>query len=358
MTLFSTKNLIHYAVALSLIVIASYVGNRFKDSFANTDQDEYELIRKYLLNDSPLYGYDKPKLWIHSKYEYNARKWQSFMSRSSTDLNQPYVLLTIKTIINHCGEDFNVCLIDDESFSRLIPGWDINVSRLAEPKKSQFRELGMAELVYLYGGMVVPNSFVCLRNLMPLYLQGIGVKQDMPFVAENISRHVDIAREQKRLTFTSDSFFMGAPKRCPLIREYVDYLKRQNKNPHSFEQHEFVGDSSYWLNVAVKKGTMNQIYGEQIGVKSAKGKPILVEDLMEEANLDICPSNLFGIYIPEDEILRRTKYQWFPVISAEELLSTNLIIVKYLATAIVEGVRTNAKKKTIIESSNQPAISI
>ena len=88
--------------------------NQFKTDYFDTD--DYKLIEQYLLNDSPLYGYNRPKIWIHSKYELNARKWKDFQSRNSTDLNQPYIHATIKTIINHCGNDFNVCLIDDESF--------------------------------------------------------------------------------------------------------------------------------------------------------------------------------------------------------------------------------------------------
>ena len=77
--------------------------------------------------------------------------------------------MTIKSIINHCGDDFNICLIDDESFTKLLPSWDINVSRMAEPMKSQYRELGMARLLEIYGGLVVPNSFLCIKNLKPFY---------------------------------------------------------------------------------------------------------------------------------------------------------------------------------------------
>jgi hypothetical protein len=350
MSLFSSKNLIHYAVALGLIVIASYVGNKFKNFIENKDE-EYELIRKYLLNDSPLYGYDKPKLWIHSKYEYNARKWQSFMSRSSTNLNQPYLHLTIKTIINQCGSDFNVCLIDDETFSRLIPGWDINVSKLAEPKKSDFRELGMAQLVYIYGGMVVPNSFVCLRNLAPLYTSGVGKDNNMPFVAENVNDSTDLMYQKRRLAFTSDVFVMGAPKRNPIIRQYVDYLKKRNQNPHYSEESLFLGRTSHWCNIRVEDGKMNRIPGELIGVKTMKGKPVRVEDLMEEAALDLS-QDLYGVYIPEDQLLLRTKYQWFPVISSEELLNSNIIIVKYLIAAMVNSLQNKTVEEEEMIVSN------
>ena len=61
--MFDSKNMYHYLFAFSLIMTASYVGNTFKQNFSERTNDEYELIKKYLLNDSPLYGFNKPKIW-------------------------------------------------------------------------------------------------------------------------------------------------------------------------------------------------------------------------------------------------------------------------------------------------------
>jgi hypothetical protein len=52
-----------------------------------------------------------------------------------------------KTIIGNCGDDFHIVLIDDGAFSKLIPAWDIDVSKLADPSKQRMRELGL-ESVY------------------------------------------------------------------------------------------------------------------------------------------------------------------------------------------------------------------
>ena len=68
------------------------------------------LIKQYLLNDS-LEDIKKPILWIHIAHEKNARWWQSFYSRSTEYLNQPYIFLTIRSIIQHCADDFHICLI-------------------------------------------------------------------------------------------------------------------------------------------------------------------------------------------------------------------------------------------------------
>ena len=94
MTLFSEKNVLYTFITIGIVIIANTFGNKIKNAINLNNEDE--LIRKYLLNESPLYGYNRPKLWIHTKYEYNSRKWKSFGSRSSTDLNQPYIHLTIK----------------------------------------------------------------------------------------------------------------------------------------------------------------------------------------------------------------------------------------------------------------------
>jgi len=331
--MFESKNLYYYIFAFSVIAISGYFANKFKSNFQD-NQDEYELIKKYLLNDSPLYGYNKPKIWIHTKYETNARKWKSFYSRTSTDLNEPYIHLTIKTIINHCSDDFNVCLIDDDTFSKLIPSWDIDLAQVAEPMKSRFRELGLLQLVYYYGGMVVPNSFVCLKNLKPLYYE--GVEGGNPFVCENINRTMNIANNTNTLQFIPDLFFFGATKNNETIQSLIEYLKKKCQSPHFSKEHEFLGESSSWCLNAIMRNTMTLIGGELIGIKNQKRKPILLDDLMEENFLDLNKS-VYGIYIPNEELLRRPKYQWFAVIHENMIFNSNVIICKYLKASLVDS---------------------
>ena len=145
---FSTKNIHYYLISIGVIFTASYFANKLKQPFETND--EYEMIRTYVLNDSPLYGFNRPKLWIHSQYQVNSRKWKSFGSRNSTDLNQPYLHLVIQSIVDKCGDDFHICLIDDESFSKLIPSWDIDITNMADPHKHLFRELAMMKVLSHY----------------------------------------------------------------------------------------------------------------------------------------------------------------------------------------------------------------
>jgi hypothetical protein len=342
--MFNSKNLYQYLAAVGIVILASYFSGQIKSAFVEKN-DEDEMIRKYLLNDSPLYGYNRPKIWIHSKYELNSRFWKSFYSRTSNDLNQPYIHLTVKTIINHCGNDFNVCLIDDETFSRLIPGWDIDITKVAEPMKSRYRELAFAELLYIYGGFVVPNSFVCMRSLLPIYTE--GTKGDKPFFIETINRRCDLVNNKNQSLFIPGTEMMGCPKRNPFIRSFADYLKLRNQNPHFTSEPEFSGYTSNWINGKENSGKINIIDGHVVAIKTLEGKPILLEDLMEENYLNLCPNRNYGILIPGEEVLKRTKYQWFSVISTDELTKSNMIVSKYLMTALMEG---QIQDNTIIQS--------
>ena len=62
--------------------------NKKKENFAVHDNSS---IQQYILNEKSLEDKSKPILWIHVPYDYNTRNWKDFMSRSSTELNQPYL---------------------------------------------------------------------------------------------------------------------------------------------------------------------------------------------------------------------------------------------------------------------------
>lgn len=321
------KNMSTFLISFSIILLTGYFANRIKSSFQTNE--EYDLIKKYLLNDSPLYGFNKPKLWIHTKYEMNARRWKSFHSRGSTDLNMPYIHLTIKSIINHCGNDFNVCLIDDDTFSKLIPSWDIDLKTVAEPMKSRYRELALMKLVYYYGGVVVPNSFLCMKNLHGLYQDNIsGGKM---FVCENINR-----KTGTQSLFSPDTTFFGSEKNNETVKEFIEYLKKRNGNPHFTSEIEFVGDSEQWISSAAANGKITIVDGALIGVKSSKGKPLVIDDMMGEDYLDV-RSDMYGIYLPYEDIVKRFKYQWFAVMDGEQLINTNTIVARYIKASLVDS---------------------
>ena len=163
------KRISFYFFIFIIVLIISTFGKMIADKFDRFKiDDEYELIRKYLLNDTS-YGNNKPKLWIHSKYINRSQVWISNESSCPTELEHPYINLTVESIVKYCHHDFNICLIDDNSFSKLIPEWNDDINSLPDPHKKNHRDLGMVTLLYIYGGIIVPNSFLCIKNLKEMF---------------------------------------------------------------------------------------------------------------------------------------------------------------------------------------------
>ena len=224
----------------------------------------------------------------------------------------------------------------------MLPNWDIDLPTVADPMKSQLREYGLAQLLYYYGGMIVPNSFLCSRNLLGLYTDGIS---DMkPFACERVN-HTLNNTDQYQKYFLPDMYFMGAEKNNETIKELVEYLRKKNLFPHFTAEPDFKGSTDQWLLGAIHLGKMNLIGGELIGIKTRKRKPVLIEDLLGEGFLDI--DQRYGVYIPGDEILLRTKYQWFPAMTTDQILATNTIIAKYIKASMVDYSSVYSKKSTI-----------
>ena len=68
------------------------------------------------------------------------------------------------------------------------------------------------------------------------------------------------------------------------------------------------------------------------GSKDREGREVNIDRLMGNTYIKFSP-NLYSIYIPGDEILRRTKYQWFARLSQQQLRNCDTIIAKQLLIA-------------------------
>ena len=313
----------NYLYSLILLGSASFLYNRYKK---HTEDDEgmkqYELVKKYLLNDSSLAKSKKPIIWIHMSYEVNARWWPSFNSRNSDCLNQPYIYLTLKSIIDKCGNNFNICMIDDDTFSNILPGWALDLNMVANPIKSKLRELALAKVLYNYGGFVMPNSFICFQNLIDTY--NTYTKNNKMFVGELLDRN----STSQQVNFFPNTKFMGCEKDNRTMKDYIDYLETMNSTDYTDESN-FLGAYGRWCNEKIVNWELNLLTSDNLGMKDTLGKPVTIERLMSNTYIDL-PGKVKGLYIPADEILKRSAFQWFARLSAKQALASDTIISKYL----------------------------
>ena len=156
-------NFVRYITMFIILTTIGILYDRYmKKYFPDEELDKYSLVRKYLLNESgDIMG--KPILWIHTTHNINSRNWPSFYSRNTKQLNQPYKDLCVESIVKRCGDSFHVCLIDDESFYKLLKDWTINISGLSDPVKTHVRELALANVFKTYLNKSAKNVFKILR---------------------------------------------------------------------------------------------------------------------------------------------------------------------------------------------------
>jgi len=309
----------NYIFLFSGLLILGFLYKRMEDKrIREENKDNYDTINRFLLDEDSLAKSKKPILWIHVPYEYNSRNWLSFGSRSSFELNQPYLYLTVKSIIHHCDEDFTICLIDDTTFKRLIPGYNIDMTRISSPILDNMRQLAQMKLINIYGGMMCPISFLCIKSLHGLYTK--GTRDGKMFVCETTNRNIT----STSYDYYSNTRFCGAPKRNQCVEELIDFMQRTIAADNTGEN-KFLGNFDRWAN---NRDDIIKIDGHDIGTKTINDKPIIVDDLMSNNYIDFY-KQMYGILIPADELLKRHKFEWFTRSSAKQVMESNTILGNY-----------------------------
>lgn len=306
-----------FIICIIIIIISYSIQHVSKPTYHN-----HHLLKPYCVDRENLEP-SKPILWIFVPHHINSRNWKDFYSRNSNDLNQPYLYITLKSIIDHCGSSFNILLINQDSFSTLLPDWDIKFNYLTDPIKDHFIQLGMHKLLYEYGGLTMPCSFLCTRDLIDLYYTGIQM-YDM-FVIENVNASVSAGKSP----FLPDSTMIGCVKYHPLMEELVTY-ETKLYNHDLTAQTDFNGDVNLWLTSKHLDYKITMMDSTYIGVKRCDKSPVLLEDLLStKRDLKLLPS-IYGVLIPYKQLLSKLNYQWFIRMSTTQILQSDLTLVNYI----------------------------
>ena len=321
------QKFLNLIIIISVVCVLIFLYRRMLEKTAReNEKEDYRTIREILEEQrDDLAQSKKPIIWIHIPYEYNSRNWQSFGSRSSYELNQPYLYITIQSIINKCSDKFRIVIIDDSTFEKLIPDWKIDMKLIRDPISEKMRSLGMVKLLYIYGGLHVPLSFLCMRDLYSMYEKGIN--GDKPFVVENIDRNIT----STSFDFYPSIHFMGAPRKNKTIFQLMDFMQRTISSDFT-AQSVFVGEFDRWIESRVRKGQINKISAKMVGCKDKEGNVITIDELLSNNPLNIS-ENIYGIWIPSQELLKRRKFEWFIRMSAGQIIEANTILSKYIIAA-------------------------
>lgn len=313
-----SKTILKIACLLGFMWLLSIVKNKLElAEKARMRQLDSDIINQFLLERDEIMNSSHPILWVHIKRE---------KTSSVTDvLNKPYLYLTVRSIINACSSSFQICIVDDNTFAKLIPNWKINVDSLSDPILRYVRTLGMLNLLFLYGGLICPSSFVCQHNLESMYLKNTVVmckKQS----------------ELPNLEFMSVN--EGKNETIGLLIKYMEELISKDNTNESL----FLDRPSKQCQKYVVQGKIALIDGEDIGIMKPNKTVISIDELMSPDYLELKEPR-YGILIPDDELSKRTKYNWFIHVNEKEILMSDIAISKQLLLTLGDDLVDSAQIK-------------
>ncbi len=285
----------------------------YRDKYLE-EKDEFhgELVNidSYFYSERYVTESKRRKLWLHIPFEKNSRNWTNFGSRTSTDLNLAYMMLCMKTIIDYCGSSYDIIIIDDTNFPDLLKN-DIDMLKLSGSLKDKYRELCLMQILYKYGGIIVPPSLYLQQNIKEIDNPSVW------FVAE-----ITNTQNVSYAPICPSTIFTGSPANNSQLNEYIQYYSDEIAN--DFGEHSLHFNHNY-----MKKNNIYKLDGKMIGVKDKFNKPITIDDLMENKQI-LLDERAIGVYIPHAELIKRTKYNWYCALNAEEVLKCNIFISHYM----------------------------
>jgi hypothetical protein len=243
------------------------------------------------------------KIWIYIPLEKNCRQWESFGSRSSTFLNLSIIHLCVKSIIDWCSQSYDIIIFTDQDISDILKS-KLDLSTFSGDVLEKQRELYILEILYEYGGVLLPPTLYMRNNLKH---QDVI---DRWFVCDAFNVHHESFAKHLPSTMIT-----GAPPKDPQLRGYIQYLEQDRK----------VEFSENYL----KKYNIFVLDGSIFGIKNKEKKSITLDDLMSNKKLNLPEYNV-GLYMPYRELLERNLYKWYCKMSQEQVLDTHCAFSYYM----------------------------
>lgn len=311
------------AALLSLYIISSLYKEYEKKENDNDTEKNNVMINDYLLKEITSNRLKKPILWIHVPYKKNSRNWDSFYSRSNENINQDYIYICVKSIIDRCSDSFHVCIINDDSFEQLLPNWKIDMTLIDEPILGYMRTLGLMKLIYKYGGLLAPYSFVCYQDLINVYKNS-----NKPFFGEFMENS-----NLSDMTMLYPNYrFMGSTRENPVINEIIKSIEITIHN-NTTDENNFNNSINRLIYEKIKNNEASLINADYLGVKTHNGEVMSLELFFSEKHISF-NKNILGVYIPYDKILERHHFSWFAKANFDECINTNYNISYILKKSV------------------------
>ena len=109
--------------------------------------------------------------------------------------------------------------------------------------------------------------------------------------------------------------------------EYIKYYETMLSQDYTSES-DFKDLPNKFLSNMVNDKEISLVEGKMIGIKDIDNNVVKLSHLFETKYIEF-EDEFFGIYKTDKEISKRSNYNWFLRLKAEDLLESEMIISKY-----------------------------
>jgi hypothetical protein len=237
----------------------------------------------------------KPIAWIYLPFETNAMNWESFYSRNNKNINNTLLREIINKNTRELKSHFNVLIIDDNSFKYLLDDTATDLETIGDPLKTKIIDLYILKLIRKYGGLRVPNYFAVQNSQELFNLLNRTTKDTILCFKKPFNN-----------TLIYDIKFTGTLFNNNETIKKLEHLQ-------SLLISNDATDESNFKTTSIVEMVSNNIINYDMnnsGVYDINGNILVVEDFMSETKKIEFPSSSFIIYIPIEQISKRTHYNW------------------------------------------------
>jgi hypothetical protein len=289
-------------IVLFIFLNYNYYKQKRRDHLEEKKKEELPL-ESFFYNPDALSTSKRRKIWIYLPLEKNARVWENFGSRTSTRLHLSLLNICVKSIIDWCSQSYDIILFTDQDISEILKT-KVDLSTLSGDILEKHRHLYILEILYQYGGILVPPTLYLRNNLKT---QDLG---DRLYVCDTVNTsHVSGSSR------IPSAVIMGSPEKDCQLREYIDSLYKEDNEEYN---------KNYFL-----KNKIFVIDGTVFGTKDKSGKNVTLDDLMSNKKIKLPEYNV-GLYMPCKELLERNYYKWYCKMSERQVLKTDCAFSYYM----------------------------
>ena len=296
-------------ILLFVFLNYNYYKQKKRDYIEGKKQEEL-VVDDFFYHRDMLKNSKRRKIWVYIPLERNARHWESFGSRTTTHMNFSLMNLCIKSVIDWCSQSYDIILFTHHDIEDILRARDedstplVDLSTLSGDVLETQRHVAILEILHEYGGILLPPTLYMRSNIKhqdPL---------DCWFVCD-----VTNTTHSAASTRIPSMVITGAPPKDPQLRCYIDSLKHFGKEEYS--ENYFIRNEIYILD------------GGVFGTKDKNNKNITLDDLMSNDKLHLHELNV-GLYLPYDELMKRTLYKWYIRMSERQVLGCNCAFSYYM----------------------------